>query len=91
MRSTTLAPSPKAGTDFKALYKKLENARVYEREGEDFYLCCRVGPGDGAPIGYRVPRDYPAHVRTLEEGLVIIRPGGAPAGDDMTAVVVRKL
>jgi sigma-B regulation protein RsbU (phosphoserine phosphatase) len=110
MKSSSPA-TPKTGTDYKRLYKKLEsaldrierledvsamltgivqifvsefkdelgfeNARLYRREGEDFYLCCRVGPGDGAPIGYRVPRDYPAHRRTLEEGLVIIRPGDA--------------
>jgi len=109
MKSSTIAPPAKPGTDFKALYKKLEHtldrierlddvsemlseivgilvnefqddlgfesARVYERRGNDFILCCRIGPGDGAPLGYRIPRDYPAHERTLEEGVVIIRPG----------------
>ena len=109
MKSIAAPSPPKAGTDFKALYKKLESAldrieqlddvsgmlsgiveilvtefmdelsfesaRVYQRQGDDYYLCCRVGAGDGAAIGYRVPRDYPAHRRTLEEGLVIMRPG----------------
>jgi sigma-B regulation protein RsbU (phosphoserine phosphatase) len=97
------------GTDFKALYKKLESTldrieriddvsgmltgilevlvddfreelgfesgRLYKRDGEDFFLCCRIGEAGGAAIGYRIPPDYPAHRRTLEEGLVIIRPG----------------
>lgn len=56
-----------------------ESGRVYRREGEDFILCCVHGgpnrPAGGSPIGYRVPRDYPAHVRTLREGLLILNPG----------------
>ncbi|MBM3288144.1 MAG: PP2C family protein-serine/threonine phosphatase [Candidatus Eisenbacteria bacterium] len=52
-----------------------ESGRLYKRDGEDFYLCCRYGTSKGAPIGFRLPRDYPAHERTLAEGLVIIRPG----------------
>lgn len=56
-----------------------ESGRVYQREGEDFVLCCVHGlagvPKGSAPIGYRVPRDYPAHVRTLQEGLLILHPG----------------
>lgn len=109
MKTRMVIASERRGTDFKALYKKLESAldrieriddeselltgileilvkefteelgfetgRLYKRGGEDFFLCCRVGEAGGAPIGYRVPRDYPAHRRTLEEGLVIIRPG----------------
>jgi phosphoserine phosphatase RsbU/P len=57
--------------------------RVYRREGEDFFLCCAIASKDGragaskakAPLGYRVPRDYPAHTRTLREGLLILHPG----------------
>jgi phosphoserine phosphatase RsbU/P len=56
-----------------------ESGRVYQREGEDFVLCCVLGasgkPLAGSPIGYRVPRGYPAHVRTLREGLLIMHPG----------------
>jgi sigma-B regulation protein RsbU (phosphoserine phosphatase) len=52
-----------------------ESGRIYKRDGEDFFLSCRVGEPGGAALGYRVPSDYAAHRRTLEEGLVIIRPG----------------
>ena len=100
------APAP---TDFKLLYRKLEDAlaqiervdnvaemleailqnlidrfgedlgfeggRIYRREGDDFFLCCGLGKSRDAPIGFRVPRDYPPHLRTLSEGLLIVRPG----------------
>ncbi len=49
--------------------------RLYMRDGDDYVLCCVAGGKGSAPIGYRVPRDYPAHVRTLTEGLVIMRKG----------------
>jgi serine phosphatase RsbU (regulator of sigma subunit) len=64
--------------DFKAELG-FESGRVYERVGADFVLCCVRGssgkPVAGSPIGYRVPRNYPAHVRTLREGLLIMHPG----------------
>ncbi len=49
-----------------------EGGRIYRREGEDFYLCCGFGKSRGAPLGLKVPRDYPPHVHTLADGLVIM-------------------
>ncbi len=50
-----------------------EGGRIYRREGEDFYLCCGFGTSREAPVGLHVPRNYPPHLRTLEEGLLIMR------------------
>jgi hypothetical protein len=36
-----------------------EGGRVYKRDGDDFYLCCGFGKSRQAPVGLRVPRDYP--------------------------------
>ncbi len=52
-----------------------EMGRLYQRQGMDYYLCCAFGGSRQVPIGYRVPRDYPPHVRTLAEGLLIMRKG----------------
>jgi sigma-B regulation protein RsbU (phosphoserine phosphatase) len=52
-----------------------EGGRIYVREGSDFYLCCGFGRSQDAPVGLRVPRDYPPHVRTLSKGLLIMRRG----------------
>jgi len=52
-----------------------EMGRLYRREGMDYFLCCVCGGTPPAPIGYQVPRDYPPHVRTLAEGLLIMRKG----------------
>lgn len=52
-----------------------EMGRLYERVGEDYVLCCTTRGNCSAPIGYRVPRDYLPHVRTLREGIVIMRKG----------------
>jgi sigma-B regulation protein RsbU (phosphoserine phosphatase) len=49
--------------------------RLYRREGSDYELCCAFGGTWPLPIGYRVPREHPPHVRTLAEGLLIMRPG----------------
>jgi len=49
-----------------------EGGRIYRREGDDFHLCCGFGKSRGAPLGLKVPRDYPPHVRTLADGLVIM-------------------
>ena len=51
-----------------------ESGRLYQRDGDYFYLRSTVGPSKHNAIGYRVPPDYPAHRRTLEEGLLILRP-----------------
>jgi len=51
--------------------------RIYKRRGDDYYLCCGFGSSRGAPVGLRVPRDYPPHRRTLEDGLLIMRLGEA--------------
>lgn len=52
-----------------------EMGRLYKREEMDYFLCCAFGGTRPAPIGYRVPRGYPPHVRTLTEGLLIMRKG----------------
>jgi sigma-B regulation protein RsbU (phosphoserine phosphatase) len=54
-----------------------EGGRIYRREGEDFVLCCGVGTSRGVPLGIRVPRSYPPHLRTLSSGLVLMRHGEA--------------
>jgi serine phosphatase RsbU (regulator of sigma subunit) len=58
-----------------------EGGRVYGRDGEDFCLCCGFGTSRGAPVGLRVPRNYPPHVRCLAEGFVLMG-RGAPGIDD---------
>jgi len=58
-----------------------EHGRIYRREGEDFYLFNRYGSELGAPIGFRVPPGYPPHMRTLTEGLLIMKRGD-PGFDD---------
>jgi sigma-B regulation protein RsbU (phosphoserine phosphatase) len=52
-----------------------EMGRLYRREGPDYFLCCASGTARPVPIGFQVPRDYPPHVRTLAEGLLIMRKG----------------
>jgi sigma-B regulation protein RsbU (phosphoserine phosphatase) len=98
-----------AGTDFKALYRRLERTldrieriestqellgevltllvrdfrddlgfqggRMYQREGDEFVLCCRAGEGNQAPLGYRIPLTYSPIGRCLAEGLIIMRAG----------------
>jgi phosphoserine phosphatase RsbU/P len=51
-----------------------ESGRIYQRDGDDYVLCCRIGNHRDAKIGIRVPRGYPPHQRTLDEGLIIMRP-----------------
>ncbi|MCU0611239.1 MAG: SpoIIE family protein phosphatase, partial [Candidatus Eisenbacteria bacterium] len=53
-----------------------EMGRLYRREEQDFILCCTYGGSRHVPIGFKVPRDYPPHVRTLAEGLLIMGKGG---------------
>lgn len=60
-----------------------EHGRLYRREGEDFFIFYRYGSSRGAPVGYRVPRDYPPHCRTLREGLVIMKRGDAGFDDEI--------
>ncbi len=50
-----------------------EGGRIYTREGEDFVLSAGVGSSRHAPLGIRVPRGYPPHLRTLEEGVTFMR------------------
>jgi phosphoserine phosphatase RsbU/P len=61
-----------------------EMGRLYRREGMDYYLCCAFGGSWPMPIGYRVPREHPPHVRTLTEGLLIMRKGD-PGYDEQIA------
>ena len=51
-----------------------EGGRLYERDGEEFVLCCATGRSSTARLGYRMPPDYPPHRRTLEEGFLIMGP-----------------
>ncbi len=100
--------TPTTFPDFKALYKKLENAlsaieaidgasamlsgilavlvsqfrdelgfengRCYERDGDQFVLCDAFPDPKAAPLGFKVPREYAPHLRTLADGLLILRP-----------------
>ncbi|OPL19091.1 MAG: hypothetical protein AVO35_12515 [Candidatus Aegiribacteria sp. MLS_C] len=50
----------------------IEMARLYRREGEDFYLRGVFGGSRPVQLGFKVPRDYPPHVRTLEKGLLVM-------------------
>jgi serine phosphatase RsbU (regulator of sigma subunit) len=52
-----------------------EGGRLYRREEDDFYLAYGTGKSRNAPVGYLVPAEYPGHRRTLEEGILIMRPG----------------
>jgi phosphoserine phosphatase RsbU/P len=60
-----------------------EMGRLYRLEGLDYFLCCAHGGSRTAPIGFRVPRDYPPHVRTLAEGLLIMRRGDPGYNDQL--------
>ena len=52
-----------------------QGGRLYERQGDALVLCCRYGKGMEAPIGYRVPIDYPPLQRLFEEGYLLMRAG----------------
>jgi sigma-B regulation protein RsbU (phosphoserine phosphatase) len=60
-----------------------EMGRLYRREGLDFFLCCAYGGSRAVPIGFRVPRDYPPHLRTLAQGLLIMRRGDPGYNDQL--------
>ena len=64
-----------------------EMGRLYRREGLDYYLCCAFGGPWPMPIGYRVPREHPPHVRTIAEGLLIMRKGD-PGYDEQIASAI---
>jgi sigma-B regulation protein RsbU (phosphoserine phosphatase) len=53
----------------------VEGGRVYRREEDDYVLCCGFGASRSIPAGVRVPPHYPPHLRTLDEGLLIMRRG----------------
>lgn len=53
----------------------IEMARLYRREGEDFYLRGIIGGSPSVTLGFRVPGDYPPHVKTLQDGLLIMSRG----------------
>lgn len=52
-----------------------EGGRIYRREGEDFLLWRGFGTSRDAPVGLRVPRGYPPHLRCLADGLVLMDRG----------------
>jgi sigma-B regulation protein RsbU (phosphoserine phosphatase) len=64
-----------------------EMGRLYRSEGLDYYLCCAFGGSWPMPIGYRVPREHPPHVRTLADGLLIMRKGD-PGYDEQIATAI---
>jgi sigma-B regulation protein RsbU (phosphoserine phosphatase) len=51
-----------------------EGGRLYKRDGEEHVLCDGYGQSRNAPIGFRISQDYEPHRRTVEEGLLIMRP-----------------
>jgi phosphoserine phosphatase RsbU/P len=61
--------------------------RLYEREGLDYVLCCSFGGTRPVQIGYRVPRNYPPHVRTLAGGLLIMRKGDPGFDEEIEASI----
>jgi len=69
-----------------------EGGRIYAREGEDYVLCYGFGSARNVPLGIVVPRDYQPHLRTLKEGVVVMRQD--EAGFDKafeTAIGVRSM
>jgi len=64
-----------------------EGGRIYRRDGEDFYLCCGFGTSRGAPVGLRVPRGYPPHLRCLAERLVLMERGEPGIDDEFENVI----
>lgn len=52
-----------------------EGGRIYTREDDTYVLCCGFGTSRDAPLGLRVPRDYPPHRRLLADGLVLMARG----------------
>jgi sigma-B regulation protein RsbU (phosphoserine phosphatase) len=52
-----------------------ESGRLYERDGEDFVLCCAHGMSPEVPIGFRVTPDYTPQRRLLTEGIILYHPG----------------
>jgi sigma-B regulation protein RsbU (phosphoserine phosphatase) len=52
-----------------------ESGRVYERDGDDFVLCCAHGMPPDVPIGFRVTSDYPPQRRLMTEGIILYHPG----------------
>ena len=114
--SSSVLPIAAAGSDFKALYRKLERTlieieqsenvaktlerilgaliagfttelglkagRIYRREEDEYFLCCGIGASARSPIGLQVPTDYPPHLKTLEQGLLIMQ-AGDPGYDEV--------
>lgn len=52
-----------------------EMGRLYRRDGHDFFLHGVYGGSRTVPLGFKVPRDYLPHRRTLQQGLLIMRKG----------------
>jgi len=53
----------------------IRGGRIYRRDEDQYFLCCGFGSSRSSRIGLRVPEHYPPHLRTLAEGLVIMRKG----------------
>lgn len=64
-----------------------ETGRLYRREGLDYYLYCAFGGVWPMPIGYRVPREHPPHVRTIAEGLLIMRKGDSDYDEQIASAI----
>jgi len=47
--------------------------RLYERDGNNFVLCCRCGRSKKAEIGFRISADYTPMQRVVAEGLIIMK------------------
>jgi sigma-B regulation protein RsbU (phosphoserine phosphatase) len=61
--------------------------RIYERRGSDFFLCCGFGVSRNAPVGLRVPPDYPPHLRVLADGIVLMRRGDRGFDEEFEAAI----
>jgi phosphoserine phosphatase RsbU/P len=64
-----------------------EIGRLYRREGLDYYLCRAFGGRWPMPIGYRVPREQSPRVRTLTEGLLIMRKGDSGYDEQIASAI----
>ena len=51
----------------------LNGGRLYERMGDRFRLRRGFGSSRNAPVGLEVPPRYPPHLRTLSNGIVVMR------------------
>lgn len=64
-----------------------EGGRLYRRERDDFVLIRGLGKSRDVPLGLRVPRDYPPHLKTLADGLVVMGRGESGFDPEFEGVI----